>query len=89
MVEPLQKRLGSTNLAFKTISIKVRYNDFDTLTRSHTLLDYTTNLQTVVETSKRLLNDVENNKPIRLLGMGVSNLLRPTNEQLVQLTIGF
>lgn len=64
---------------FKTISVKIRFSDFTTKTRSHTLDSYTDNLTVLQTEVKRLflpfLDKRENpqKKAIRLVGVKVDN----------------
>ncbi|HEX7077051.1 MAG TPA: DNA polymerase IV [Candidatus Eisenbacteria bacterium] len=66
--------LGRKGLAARTVTIKVRYNDFSTVTRSHS--DRATNdADAVVERAVALLERTEaGRRPVRLLGAGVHNL---------------
>ena len=58
----------------RTVTIKVRYNDFTTVTRSHT--DHATrDPEDIVRRAVALLDKTEaGRRPVRLLGAGVSNL---------------
>lgn len=67
-------RLRRAGLAGRTITLKVRYPDFTTVSRSHTLdtpVDVSRDLFTVVAD---LLTRVDGSRPVRLLGVGVSGL---------------
>jgi DNA polymerase-4 len=66
-------RLRNQGFYARTVSIKVRFGDFKTLTRSHTL-DYSFNDDdTIFGEALHLLQQVKL-KPVRLLGVSVSNL---------------
>jgi len=60
----------------RCITLKLRYADFTTITRSHTMPQTTDSDQTIFDTAARLMDralSIEK-QPVRLLGIGVSNL---------------
>ena len=64
-------------LVARTISIKVRYQDFTTITRSHTDAP-TREVPQLVARAVALLDRTEaGRRPVRLLGVSVSNLVAP------------
>jgi len=86
MTEKVSERLHNKNLRGKTVFIKIRYSDFKTYTRRKTVKNYINSTDSIYDLAKKLLinNNLLNNKPIRLLGIGVSNL-SPDNEQQLSL----
>jgi DNA polymerase-4 len=66
--------LGRKGIAARTVTIKVRYSDFTTITRSHS--DRATSDESeVVQRAVALLDKTEaGRRPVRLLGAGVFNL---------------
>ncbi|MFW5979813.1 MAG: DNA polymerase IV [Bacillota bacterium] len=83
MAEKVGKRLREKNLAGYTIFIKIRYPDFTTKTRSITKNNPVISTTEIYQTGKNLLKT--NNllkKPLRLLGIGISNLTSNPYEQL-------
>ncbi len=69
---------------FKTITLKIRFRDFKTETRSHSV-SCNSSSQTIVEkTIQELLNEYKNIKinDIRLLGVKISNLTKIAEKQL-------
>lgn len=61
--------------AGKTITLKVRYKNFDTITRSHSLAHHTNNAVEISTIAKQLLEQTEaGTREIRLLGISLSNL---------------
>lgn len=67
----------------KTISIKLRYPDFKSITRSITLEEYTSSFEPVFETVQELMRcNYKNGIPVRLIGVTVSHL-KPS-EQIVE-----
>jgi DNA polymerase-4 len=70
----------------RCIILKLRYADFTTITRSHTLEQTTDSDRMIFETGARLLDKalIAENQPVRLIGIGVSNLV-PSGRQLALL----
>jgi DNA polymerase-4 len=67
-------RLRRLNLSGRTVTVKVRFASFRTVTRSRTL-DEATSLDGVLyHTAKELYKSIPANEGIRLLGLTVSNL---------------
>jgi DNA polymerase-4 len=70
----LADRLRRSGLAARTVTLKVRYDDFTTITRSVTaggLIDSPRDLYT---TATELMGTVDAGRPVRLLGLGGSGL---------------
>ena len=67
----------------RTITLKLRYSDFKTITRSKTLYRHTDEAETIVRVaSKLLLEDTEAGaRPARLIGISVSGLLSEKDPQ--------
>ena len=66
--------LARHELFARTVTIKVRYSDFTTITRSHTT-DATRDETSLVGRAVALLDKTEaGRRPIRLLGVSVHNL---------------
>ena len=66
--------LGRRQIVARTVTIKVRYSDFTTITRSHSQAA-TSDLDEIVRRAIALLEKTEaGRRPVRLLGAGVYNL---------------
>ncbi len=79
-----RRRLGAC-----TLTLKVRYDDFTTVTRSRTLTAPTTDAGEIGEVMRLLLRRSEaGRRPVRLLGVGGSNLVRGRIAQLALFTPG-
>ena len=66
--------LGSKGIVARTVTIKVRYSDFTTITRSHSH-EATNDPDQIVQRAVALLEKTEaGRRPVRLLGAGVHNL---------------
>lgn len=82
----LMERLQKSGFKGKTLTLKIKYHDFEQITRSKTLLRTIEDFNTLHRTSKSIFGEIKIVKPIRLLGLSVSNIWQD-NEQ--QLTINF
>ena len=71
------REIKSEQLLARTVTIKVRYPDFTTVTRSSTLHDPTDDPSLVSEIAVLLLGKTNPQNGVRLLGVGVSNLIFP------------
>ncbi|MFC1991832.1 DNA polymerase IV [Chloroflexota bacterium] len=86
----LGERVGADlrrqNKQARCITLKLRYADFTTISRSHTLPQATDGDQAIFQVGAKLLDralDMEK-QPVRLIGIGVSNLVE-TGGQLAML----
>ncbi|MGW9684396.1 DNA polymerase IV [Flagellimonas sp. 2504JD1-5] len=70
----LERRLKKSEIAGKTITLKIKYSDFTLQTRSKTLPYYVADKNLILETSKELLYQSELYNSVRLLGISLSNL---------------
>ena len=67
--------LQTRAITARTVTIKVRYDDFTTVTRSHSTPQMTDNLEAIATRALALLAKTEAGaRPVRLLGVGVHNL---------------
>lgn len=74
----------------KTITLKVRYKNFETIARSQTLAHYTNKGEEIAAVAKKLLEQTEAGiREIRLLGISLSNLNLVEKEYWEQLELGF
>jgi DNA polymerase-4 len=73
--EKIAKAMASLNASGKTITLKVRYKNFETVTRSHSLHHFTNSAAEITEVAHKLLADTEAGiREVRLLGISVSAL---------------
>lgn len=66
----------------KTITLKVKYEDFKVKTKSKTLLNDISLANDIYEIGSSLLDEIELTKNIRLIGLTISNLSTTEMEQL-------
>ncbi len=71
------ERVGASlrrqRLAGRTITLKVKYADFRSITRSHSLPGPTASTETIFDEACRLLDALTLADKVRLIGVGVSN----------------
>lgn len=84
--EDISARLKRRHLGAHTVQVKVRYGDFTTLTRQLTVEEPLAEAQEIYRLGCHLLGREKLvSRPLRLLGLGVSNLREPAARQLVLL----
>jgi DNA polymerase-4 len=74
MARALCASLGARERAGRTIGIKIRLDDFTTVTRARTLAHATCAHETVSDVALTLLRDYNPAQPVRLLGVRVAGL---------------
>lgn len=84
------KYLEKREIKGKTITIKIKYNDFENRTRSRSVNELVSGFEDIFPVVKELLVNPEPPvKPVRLLGVGLSNLniheSDPDNDQISML----
>ncbi len=77
-VVDMERRLDRWSLSARTVTLKVRFQDFTTITRSHTPLVPVRQADEIMRVARKLVERVPlDGRPIRLVGLGGSNLIRP------------
>ena len=69
----LSWRLHRAGLIARTITLKARYEDFTTITRSQTLSEPIDGARDLFKASRPLLEHLDPRRPVRLLGLGASS----------------
>ncbi len=70
----LENRLKKHNISGKTVTLKIKYSDFTTQTRSKTLPYFIADKGLLLETAKELLFQERMKESVRLLGISLNNL---------------
>ncbi len=89
IMSKLEERIISTNTSGKTVTLKLKYFDFEQHTRSFTFDNYTAAPALILQKSLELLHQPFPEKAVRLLGISMSNLQGDDTKQSVQLTLSF
>ncbi|MFH1351561.1 MAG: DNA polymerase IV [Pseudomonadota bacterium] len=74
--ENVGKRLRARRVKASTVILKLKRANFKTITRSITLSKETSSSNLIYEQGIRLLEEVDVSKKVRLIGIGVSHLVR-------------
>lgn len=75
MCQDIWKQLKAEKMRFKTVTIRVRYEDFDTHTKQKSLTDYVDNIDAICNTARDLLLPfLKDQRKIRLIGVSVHQL---------------
>jgi DNA polymerase-4 len=82
MSDAVGTRLREASLRGRTITIKVRFGDHSTITRSHTVANPVDSPRTIGAVAGTLLDGVELSPGVRLLGVSLSGLVRGGSEAL-------
>lgn len=75
LADQLHTSADKRNILGRTINLKLRFGDFETLTRSKTINHFTNEVELVSKLCLELIEEIDvTEKGVRLLGVGLSNL---------------
>ena len=75
MARSLHEQVLQEKYAFRTVTLKARYSNFETHTRSRSLKIHTTDLEPILVLSQAMLKEVlQPGRKVRLIGVRLSNL---------------
>jgi DNA polymerase-4 len=83
----LSERLERTQIEGNTIVLKVRFRDFRTMTRQTKLERFSSDPMFLKEQAYHLLSQIGSLEPIRLLGLGITDLKREDDNGQLKLDI--
>jgi len=84
LAESVHRAFMRDGFLFKVVTLRVRYEDFSTYTRSKTVSVWTCDLFVIKRVSMQLLSEFIGRQKIRLVGVGVSRLReRDTMQTLI------
>ena len=91
IAEEIEKRLSKTEVAGKTVTLKIKYRDFKTQTRSKTLNQYISKKEDILNVAIQLMEQERFRESVRLLGITLSNLdnEKTEEEEQVEVQLGF
>jgi DNA polymerase-4 len=87
MADSVASRMRRAGVVGRTVTLKVRYGDFVTRTRSRTSPDGLSEGPSIATIAGGLLDDVDLSPGVRLLGVGVSNLTAPVAAPVEQMRL--
>ena len=82
LADAVARRLRASSVQARTITLKLRFGDFRTITRSVTLPDPTDGAHDVVAAARDLLFQIDTAPGVRLLGVAASGLVDAAARQL-------
>ena len=88
MSDAVATRLRAAGLAGRTVTLKVRFASFRTITRSSTVPEPIDNGHGIAAAARGLLEHVDCEEGVRLLGVSMSNLGPPPGQQLALQGLG-
>jgi len=74
LCERIHKRIDRRRMLFKTVTVKIRYENFQTHTHGKTLPLFTNRLNDLQKTARQLAQHYLQDKAVRLVGIRVSSL---------------
>jgi DNA polymerase IV len=75
LTKDVWRRLQEEGYQGKTVTVKIRYEDFVTITHAHTLPAYTDSFDNIWPAVRTLFNRFEWRKRVRLIGIRISSLV--------------
>ena len=87
MADSVHSRLRANHLSGRTVTVKLRYGDFKTITRSHSLSRPVASTAELVALATELLAAIDLRAGVRLLGVGVSSLGKEAVSSGLQLAL--
>lgn len=84
----LKERIDKHQSGGRTLTLKVKFSDYQQITRSRTLDFPIKDLSVIITEAKALFKSIElDNRNIRLLGLALSNLDNAQTSQIIQLSL--
>jgi DNA polymerase-4 len=88
LAREVMERVKKENFCGRTVMVKVKYADFRIITRSRTLSGKIIGFDTFWHTAREIMKQVDLSvQPVRLLGIGVSNVMDEPEQKPVQLEL--
>jgi DNA polymerase-4 len=89
IAEEVSRRMKQGKYRGKTVTVKLRYSDFTTHTRSRSIDHFTDGEEEICDIAIELLESHPREQALRLLGISISNLNTETPSKGGQLTLDF
>lgn len=87
LVAEIYQRLVIDGYRYKTVGIKIRFEDFETHTKAKSTLEYTNSKETLLNLSRQLIHEYDGDpRKVRLIGVRVSNLRKEKVRQATLLS---
>ena len=82
LVEEVHRNINGEELRFKTVTVKMRYEGFETKTKAKTLLHFTDSVSILRNNAQSLLRSLCGSTRIRLIGLRVSSFEKSDATQM-------
>lgn len=90
IAEDVWRRIGKRDFYGRTITLKIKYADFELITRSRTMPGFVNDFDLFWDTAKELLQHIDISvKKIRLMGLSISNIYEIEQPKIYQLRFDF
>jgi DNA polymerase-4 len=89
LAQEVIRRMNDESFYGKTVTVKVKYSDFKTVTRSRTFTHNITDFDVLLNSGMEILKQIDLSKKVRLLGLGVSNAGSEPVTKYIQLEFEF
>lgn len=89
VIKDVARRLERSGFEGRTVTLKLRYADFTTLSRSKTYVSVVSGFDLLFEIGKELLDTIDITPKVRLIGLSVKNSDEGIWHDAVQLTLDF
>ncbi|WP_165040713.1 DNA polymerase IV [Dysgonomonas sp. ZJ709] len=83
------ERISKRGFKGRTVTLKIKFADFKTISRSKTQLDFVTDFDTLYKTGVDLLKNVDITPKVRLIGLTIKNNDEEIWSEAIQLRIKF
>lgn len=88
IADSLARRMRAEEVRGRTVQLKLRLQDFETFTRNRTLESATDDTFTIFNAALELFRNTDRKrKRVRLIGIGMANLLHPGDAEVAQLDL--
>jgi DNA polymerase IV (DinB-like DNA polymerase) len=81
LAQQVHSRLVRHGYVFRTVNLKIRFEDFTTYTRAFSLRATSNDLSVICKIGTRMLQEFSCKKKVRLIGIGVSSLMKIDSQQ--------
>lgn len=85
----LAKRIEKKPCSFKTIVLKIRFSDFRTISRNTSFDSFQDDTSRIYPEVLKMIDTLDIRHPIRLLGIGITNLKTEGKSEAIQLSFDF
>ena len=75
-------RLYSNGMWCRTVTLKIKYADMKSITRSYSCQQHIRSSEHIYKIAEKTLNEIHLEKPVRLIGISVSNLAKQAYDQI-------